>query len=146
MAAQIDGSWCDVDVHEVIHYTTLNVILDAVDEVPGAHVKDPNEGEVSMKQMERQSRGSKEVESIIVGTDAHNILIHLKHQQQCTCPFPRPGGHRTFYNNQYASESPPVLPLCRSFHNLGCSVLLAVKKQGNNNNKGSLILKIFLIV
>lgn len=80
MAAQIDGSWCDVDVHEVIYYTTLNVILDAVDKVPGSHVKDLNEGEVSMKQIERQSRGSKGVESIIVGTDAHNILIHLKHR------------------------------------------------------------------
>lgn len=59
MAAQIDGSWCDVDVHEVIHYTTLNVILDAVHEVPGSHVKDLNEGEVPIKHMERQNGGSK---------------------------------------------------------------------------------------
>lgn len=122
MAAQIDGSWCDVDVHEVIHYTTLNVILDTVYEVPGSHVKDLNEGEVPMKQMERQR----------VGIDAHNIILHLRLQQQGTCPFPHPGGHRTICNNQYVSKSPPVLLLCHSFHNLGCSALLAVKKHGNN--------------
>lgn len=50
MAAQIDGSWSDVDVHEVIHNTTLHVILDPVYEVSGSHIKDLNEGEVPMKQ------------------------------------------------------------------------------------------------
>lgn len=50
MATQIDGSRSDVDVHEVIHDTTLNVILDPVYEVPGSHVKDLNEGEVPTKE------------------------------------------------------------------------------------------------
>lgn len=59
MAAQIDGSWSDVDVHEVIHNTTLNVILDPVYEVPGSHVKDLNEGEVPTKQRGGTQTGGK---------------------------------------------------------------------------------------
>lgn len=54
MAAEVNGSRRDVDVHEVIHYTTLNVILNPVHEVPGSHIEDLNVGKMTIKQMDRQ--------------------------------------------------------------------------------------------
>lgn len=45
MAAQVDGSWCDVYVHEVVHYSALNVVLDLVHKVSTAHIEDLYVGE-----------------------------------------------------------------------------------------------------
>lgn len=45
MAAQVDGSWCDVYVHEVVHYSALNVVLDPVHKVSTAHIEDLYVGE-----------------------------------------------------------------------------------------------------
>lgn len=41
---QIDGSGLDVDVHQVVDDLTLDVVLDAVDEVPPPHVYHLDEG------------------------------------------------------------------------------------------------------
>lgn len=49
MPAQVDGARCDVDVHEVIHDSALDVILDSVHQVPPAHVDDLYEGQLSLK-------------------------------------------------------------------------------------------------
>lgn len=45
MAAQVDGSWCDVYVHEVVDYSALNVVLDPVHKVSTAHIEDLYVGE-----------------------------------------------------------------------------------------------------
>lgn len=45
MAAQVDGSWCDVYVHEVVDYSALNVVLDLVHKVSTAHIEDLYVGE-----------------------------------------------------------------------------------------------------
>ena len=49
MAAQVDGSRCDMDVHEVVDYPALNVVLDLVHQVSTAHVKDLDIGELPVK-------------------------------------------------------------------------------------------------
>lgn len=46
MPAQVDGSGLDVDVHQVVDDLTLDVVLDAVDEVAPSHVYHLNEGEL----------------------------------------------------------------------------------------------------
>lgn len=43
---QVDGSGLDVDVHQVVDDLTLDVVLDAVDEVPPPHVYHLDKGEV----------------------------------------------------------------------------------------------------
>lgn len=40
MPAQVDGAGCDVDVHEVVNYSALYVVLDPVDQVPPSHIDD----------------------------------------------------------------------------------------------------------
>lgn len=45
MAAQVDGSRCDVYVHEVVNYSALNVVLDPVHKVSTSHIKDLYVGE-----------------------------------------------------------------------------------------------------
>lgn len=40
MAAQVDGAWSDVDVHEVIDNPALNVVLDSVHQVSAANIED----------------------------------------------------------------------------------------------------------
>ena len=38
MATQVDGAWCDVDVHQVVDDPALDVGLDLVHQVPPAHI------------------------------------------------------------------------------------------------------------
>lgn len=38
MPTQVDGSGLDMDVHQVVDALTLNVVLDAVDEVAPPHI------------------------------------------------------------------------------------------------------------
>lgn len=40
VATQVDGSWGDVDVHEVVDYSALYVVLDPVHQVSAANVED----------------------------------------------------------------------------------------------------------
>lgn len=47
MPTQVDGSGLDVDVHQVVDDLTLNVILDAVDEVTPTYVYHLDEGQIS---------------------------------------------------------------------------------------------------
>lgn len=49
MAAQVDGSRCDVNVHEVVDYPALNMVLDPVHQVPAAHVEDLDVGELPVR-------------------------------------------------------------------------------------------------
>lgn len=42
MAGQIDGSGGDVDIHEVVDYPALDVVLDPIHQVSAAHVKNLN--------------------------------------------------------------------------------------------------------
>lgn len=46
MPAEVDGAWCDVDVHEVVHYTALDMVLNLVNQISGAHVEDLNVGHI----------------------------------------------------------------------------------------------------
>lgn len=43
---QVDGSGLDVDVHQVVHNLTLDVILYPVDEKPATHVNHLDEGQI----------------------------------------------------------------------------------------------------
>lgn len=54
MPAQVDGARCDVDVHEVIHDSALDVILDSVHQVPPAHVDDLYEGQLSLEKKKKK--------------------------------------------------------------------------------------------
>ena len=49
MATQVDGSWCDMDVHEVVNYPALDVVLDAVHQVSTAHIEDLDVGELPVQ-------------------------------------------------------------------------------------------------
>lgn len=46
MPTQVDGSWLDMDVHQVVDDLTLDVILDPVDEVLPTHVYHFDEGKI----------------------------------------------------------------------------------------------------
>lgn len=54
MPAQVDGAGCDVDVHEVIHNSALDVILDSVHQVSPTHINDLYEGQLSKKKKEKK--------------------------------------------------------------------------------------------
>lgn len=45
MTAEVYGSWCQVDVHEVVDNSALNVVLNPIDQESIAHVKDLYVGE-----------------------------------------------------------------------------------------------------
>lgn len=47
MAAQVDGAWCDVDVHEVVDDPALDVVQNPVDQIPLTHVHDFDVREIS---------------------------------------------------------------------------------------------------
>ena len=46
MAAEVDGAWGDVDVHQVVDNAALDVVLDTVHQVPLAHVNNLNVGQI----------------------------------------------------------------------------------------------------
>ena len=46
MATQVDGAWCNVDVHQVIDNPALDVVEDAVHQVTAAHVHDLYVGQI----------------------------------------------------------------------------------------------------
>lgn len=51
MATQVDGAWCDVDVHQVVDDSALDVVEDTVDQVTTAHVHDLNVGQVPVQNL-----------------------------------------------------------------------------------------------
>lgn len=57
MPTQVDGSWLDVNIHQVVDNLTLDVILDPVDEKPATNIDDFDEGQISEK---RQQTGNNE--------------------------------------------------------------------------------------
>lgn len=46
VTTQVDGAWCDVDVHQVVDDSALDVVEDAVDQVTAAYVHDLNVGQI----------------------------------------------------------------------------------------------------
>lgn len=46
VARQVDGSLSDMDVHQVVNYSALNVVLDPVHQVPATHIKDFDVGQI----------------------------------------------------------------------------------------------------
>lgn len=58
---QVDGVGVHVDVHEVVHYFTLDVVLHLVDQETAADIDDLDEGEVPERkrgqQKESQEKG-----------------------------------------------------------------------------------------
>lgn len=78
MSAQVDGSGLDVDVHQVVDNLTLDVILDAVDEVAPSHVYHLNEGKLPGG---REHRGCSEqlqvrlINSIVIYTDHLPVML-----------------------------------------------------------------------
>lgn len=56
MATQVDGAWCDVDVHQVVDDPALDVVLDLVHQVPPAHIHDLNVGQMPGRYMSESFR------------------------------------------------------------------------------------------
>lgn len=52
--AEVDGVGVYVDVHEVVHYFTLDVVLHPVDQETAADVDDLDEGKVPVGQREKR--------------------------------------------------------------------------------------------
>lgn len=42
--AEVDGARCNVNVHEVVHYTALDMVLNLVHKISRAHIEDLNVG------------------------------------------------------------------------------------------------------
>lgn len=40
VATQVDGAWCNVDVHQVVDNPALDMVNDMVDKVTPAHIND----------------------------------------------------------------------------------------------------------
>lgn len=120
--AEVDGAWCDVDVHKVIHYTALDMVLNLVHQVSGAHVEDLNVGHVS----NAQKIGSKKQTSLKYRHNLCDRLFLTTQGMFSTCHFLHQVTHNLSCSIQCASENLPPPCLCRSFHNLGCSVSLPV--------------------
>lgn len=64
MPAEVDRARRDVDVHEVVHYTALDVVLDTIHQISGAHVEDLNVREMPTKQ---EGIGSKNMGKLLGG-------------------------------------------------------------------------------
>lgn len=47
MAAKVDGTGGDMNVHQVVDDAALDVVLDPVHQVPAAHIEDLDVGQVS---------------------------------------------------------------------------------------------------
>lgn len=50
MATEINGAWLHMNIHQVVHDPALDVVLDAVDQEPAAHINHLDEGQVSEEQ------------------------------------------------------------------------------------------------
>lgn len=46
VAAQVYGAWCDVDVHQVVDDSALDVVKNAVHQVTTAHIHDLYVGQI----------------------------------------------------------------------------------------------------
>ena len=46
MATQVDGAWCNVNVHQVVYDSALDVVENAVHQVTTAHVHDFYVGQI----------------------------------------------------------------------------------------------------
>lgn len=53
---KVDGVGVDVDVHEVVHDFTLDVVLHPIDQEATAHIDDLDEGQVPVGQGENRSQ------------------------------------------------------------------------------------------
>lgn len=51
--AQVDGAGRDMDVHEVIHDSALDVVLDSVHQVPPTHINDLYKGQLSKRKKKK---------------------------------------------------------------------------------------------
>lgn len=56
MATQVDGARRDVDVHEVVNDSALDVVLHVVHQVSAAHVEDLDVGQVSVFRGSRENK------------------------------------------------------------------------------------------
>lgn len=52
VAAEVDGTGRDVNVHQVVDDAALDVVLDPVHQVPAAHIEDLDVGQVSVGRQE----------------------------------------------------------------------------------------------
>lgn len=59
MATEVDGVGVHMDVHEVIHDFTLDVILHPIDQEATAHIDDLDEGQAPVGQGETRSQSCK---------------------------------------------------------------------------------------
>lgn len=57
MAAQVDGARRDVDVHEVVHDPTLDVVQHPVDHVPLTNIHDLDVGKIPKALIQQEKRG-----------------------------------------------------------------------------------------
>lgn len=82
MAAQVDGAWCDVDVHEVVDDPALNVVLDPVHQVPAAHVED-----LDVRQIPAKTKKKDENEFMHQNQCYHDSIYRSSVTQTCCSLF-----------------------------------------------------------
>lgn len=78
MATQVDGTRRNVDVHQVVDDSALDVIEDAVDQVTATHVHDLDVGQISgsnRKQDKEVQRMFVCLDGSLVGSSPVQILI-----------------------------------------------------------------------
>ena len=83
MATQVDGARRDVDVHQVVDDSTLDVANDLVHQVPAAHVHDLYVGQIPGAREAGQAAD-------IQGRSSTPVIPCV-----LTCPEPRPEAGRT---------------------------------------------------
>lgn len=85
MATQVDGAWCNVDVHQVVDNSALDVVEDAVDQVTAAHIHDLYVGQIP------GARESSQLAVVLRRWFISKLFLCI-----LTCPEPRPeAGRRT---------------------------------------------------
>lgn len=122
MPAEVDGAWCDVDVHEVVHYTALDMVLNPVHQISGAHVEDLNVGHIPNV----HKIGSGRKNWLKYTGNLYYVLFLRCIWCILTCPFHHQGKCKSSCSIQCASESPPAPRLYHRSHSPGYSVSLPV--------------------
>lgn len=121
VATQVDRAWCDVDVHQVVDDSALDVVKDAVHQVATAHIHD-----LYVRQVP-DARWTRTICQLCQFNLLQAILCIL------TCPELHPEAGRMTHNTRFSSWSPQWPAPCCSVCSQGCPTLLA-KKRGNNES------------
>lgn len=118
MAAQVDGAWGDVDVHQVVDDSALDVVEDTIDKETATHVHDLYVGQIP-----EETRESNQTCVILQKSFNWTSVSNL------TCPELDPEAGRKTRSTWSSSWNPQWPPLCCSGCSPGCRASLAAKRE-----------------